>query len=145
MSGPQKERHVEARKAAYTSFGVPAVLLEMVCSDQSSHNFDTLLIKTSYRSQSQVSSSPSPTHVARLSGQPIWSLPGPLHQGSRSRQRRQSKSDSGDVFLIDHSGFGNMCGNGPTGTTGDFEAPAYPCLILQMSALLPRSFFAKIA
>lgn len=30
MSGPQKERHVEERKAAYTSFGIPAVLLEMV-------------------------------------------------------------------------------------------------------------------
>jgi hypothetical protein len=34
MSGPQKERHVEAKKAAYTSFGVPAVLLEMVCTLQ---------------------------------------------------------------------------------------------------------------
>ena len=32
MSGPQKERHIEERKAAYTSFGVPAVLLEMVCT-----------------------------------------------------------------------------------------------------------------
>jgi hypothetical protein len=31
MSGPQKERHVESKKAAYTSFGIPAVLLEMVC------------------------------------------------------------------------------------------------------------------
>jgi len=30
MSGPQKERHVEERQAAYTSFGIPAVLLEMV-------------------------------------------------------------------------------------------------------------------
>ena len=32
MSGPQKERHIEERQAAYTSFGVPAVLLEMVCT-----------------------------------------------------------------------------------------------------------------
>ena len=30
MSGPQKERHIEERRAAYTSFGVPAVLLETV-------------------------------------------------------------------------------------------------------------------
>ena len=30
MSGPQKERHIEERQAAYTSFGIPAVLLETV-------------------------------------------------------------------------------------------------------------------
>lgn len=30
MSGPQKERFVDSRKAAYTAFGVPAVLLEMI-------------------------------------------------------------------------------------------------------------------
>jgi hypothetical protein len=32
MSGAQKEKHIEERKAAYTSFGVPAVLLETVCT-----------------------------------------------------------------------------------------------------------------
>ncbi len=30
MSGPQREKFVEERQAAYTSFGVPAVLLELV-------------------------------------------------------------------------------------------------------------------
>lgn len=46
MSGPQKERHVEEKKAAYTSFGIPAVLLEMVSRNEhlkhyaeTDHNF----------------------------------------------------------------------------------------------------------
>jgi hypothetical protein len=139
MSGPQKERHVESKKAAYTSFGIPAVLLEMVCYQMKHSKNVSLLTINSYRSPLQASSLLSPTLVARLSGLRIWSPPEPLRQASRSRQRRQSEDNltlvaSANHHFTDYT-FGIMLGSGPTGTTGDFEAPAYPCLIFLESAV----------
>ena len=101
------------------------------------HEAVTRLIINSYRSQLQASSSHSPTPVAQLFGLPILSPLVPQHLASRSRQRRRSKRSSSDFlshddFLPDYA-FGNMFGSGPKGTTGDFEAPAYPCLILSKS------------
>jgi hypothetical protein len=88
MSGPQKEKHVESKKAAYTSFGIPRwyVIIE-------TPNEIPLLIITSCRSQLQASSLLSPTLAVRLSGLRIWSPLEPLRQASRNRQRRQSEDD----------------------------------------------------